>query len=96
MTIDRLNSIDPIRDPSKASSSEKVSRAVRGDSIAISTDATQKGELYKAIEIAKAAPMPEARSELIASLKSKINDPSYINEAVVSATADRIIDQLLG
>lgn len=96
MTIDRLNSIDPIRDPSKASSSEKVSRAAHGDSIAISSDAAQKADLYKAIEVAKAAPNPEPRSELIASLKAKINDPSYLNEAVISATADRIIDQLLG
>ena len=46
------------------------------------------------MEIAKAA--PEVRSDLVAELKAKIQDPNYINEAVVSMTADRIIDQLLG
>lgn len=94
MTIDRLSSIDPIRDPSKTSSTERVSRAVRGDSIAISSDAAQKAELYNALETAKAA--PDVRSDLVAELKAKIQDPSYINDAVVSMTADRILDQLLG
>ena len=94
MTIDRLNPIDPLRDPAKSSSSERVSRAGRGDSIAISSDAAQKAELYNAMEVAKAA--PEVRSDLVAELKAKIQDPSYINDAVVSMTADRILDQLLG
>jgi negative regulator of flagellin synthesis FlgM len=94
MTIDRLSSIDPIRDPSKTSSTERVSRAVRGDSIAISSDAAQKAELYNALETAKAA--PDVRSDLVAELKAKIQDPNYINDAVVSMTADRILDQLLG
>jgi negative regulator of flagellin synthesis FlgM len=94
MTIDRLNPIDPIRDPAKPSSSERVSRAARGDSIAISSDAAQKAELYNAMEVAKSA--PEVRSDLVAELKAKIQDPNYINEAVVSMTADRILDQLLG
>jgi len=94
MTIDRLNPIDPLRDPVKSSSSERVSRAGRGDSIAISSDAAQKAELYNAMEVAKAA--PDVRSDLVAELKAKIQDPSYINDAVVSMTADRILDQLLG
>ncbi len=96
MTIDRLNSIDPIRDPSKPNKAERVVHAEDGDSISISSDATQKSELYRAIELAKAAPTPESRQELINSIKAKINDPSYINNAVVSETADRILDQLLG
>jgi anti-sigma28 factor (negative regulator of flagellin synthesis) len=93
MTIDRLNSIDPLRDPAKPSSSERVSRAVRGDSIDVSSDAAQKAELYNAMEVAKSA--PEVRSDLVAALKAKIQDPGYINDAVVSMTADRILDQFL-
>jgi len=96
MTIDRLNSIDPIRDPSKPNKAGKATRAVDGDSISISSDAAQKSELYRAIEMAKAAPTPESRQELITSIKAKINDPAYINNAVISETADRILDQLLG
>lgn len=94
MTIDRLNSIDPIRDPAKPSPSERSSRAVRGDSIAISSDAAQKAELFNALELAKAA--PEVRSDLVAELKAKIQDPNYLNDAVLNMTADKILDQLLG
>jgi len=93
MTIDRLNSMDPIRDPQKPSPGGKPEKA-RGDTIAISSDASEKGDLFRAIELAKAA--PDQRPDRIAELKAKIDDPSYIDDAVLSMTADRIIDQLLG
>ena len=57
-------------------------------------DAAQKAELYKALELAKAA--PDTRADRVAALKAKIDDPSYIDDAVISMTADRILDQLLG
>ncbi len=94
MTIDRLNSMDPIRDPQKPSSGGKPEKARGGDSIAISSDASEKADLFRAIELAKAA--PDQSSARIAELKAKIDDPSYIDDAVLSMTADRIIDQLLG
>jgi negative regulator of flagellin synthesis FlgM len=92
MIIDRLNSIDPIRDPQKPSSGGKAEKARGGDSISISSDASQKAELYKAIELAKAA--PDVRADRVAELKAKINDASYIDDAVISMTADKVIDQL--
>lgn len=94
MTIDRLNSLDPIREPTKPAGSGKIPRSGRGDSIAISTDAVEKAELFNAMEIAKAA--PEVRADRVAELKAKIDDPAYISDAVLSMTADRILDQLLG
>jgi negative regulator of flagellin synthesis FlgM len=94
MTIDRLNSIDPIRDPQKPSLGGKATGARGVDSISISPDAAEKAELFKALEQIKSA--PETRSDRITELKAKINEPSYMNDAVVSMTADRIIDQLFG
>jgi negative regulator of flagellin synthesis FlgM len=94
MTIDRLNSIDPIRDPQKPSPGGRAEKVGRGDSISISTDAAQKAELFRALELAKAA--PDTRAERIAELKAKIQDPNYMDDAVISITADRIVDQLLG
>jgi negative regulator of flagellin synthesis FlgM len=93
MIIDRLNSVDPIRDPQKPVPGSKAEKA-RGDSISISSDASQKAELYKTLELAKAA--PDVRADRVAELKAKINDASYIDDAVVSMTADRVIDQLFG
>jgi len=92
MTIDRLNSMDPIRDPKKPAQTGRADRAGAGDSISISNDATTKAELFRAAEIAKAA--PDLRSDRIAELKAKINQPGYIDDAVLSMTADRIIEQL--
>jgi negative regulator of flagellin synthesis FlgM len=94
MTIDRLNSVDPIRESQKPSLGGKAEKARGGDSISISSDAAQKAELFKALELAKAA--PETRSDRIAELKAKINDATYIDDAVLSITADRILDQLFG
>ena len=91
MTIDRLNSIDPIRDPQKPVLGGKAEKVAGGDSISISSDASRKAEIFKALELAKAA--PEIRSDRIAELKAKINEASYIDAAVVSMTADRILDQ---
>ena len=94
MTIDRLNSIDPIRDPKKTSSAGRAEKGGKADSISISSDAAEKAELFNALEIAKAA--PDVRADRVAALKAKIEDPSYINDTVLNATADRILDQLLG
>ena len=94
MTIDRLNSLDPIREPKKPSGSEAPQRSGKGDSIAISSDAVVKAELYTAFEAAKAA--PEVRADRVAEAKARMADPAYINDAVISMTADRIVDQLIG
>ncbi len=94
MTIDRLNSIDPIRDPQKPSPGGMAEKARRVDSISISSDAAKKADLFNALELAKAA--PETRADRVEELKAKINHPSYMDDAVLSMTADRIIDQLLG
>jgi len=94
MTIDRLNSLDPIREPKKPNGAGAPQRSGKGDSIAISSDAVVKAELYKALEVAKAA--PEVRPDRVAEVKARLADPNYMNDAVVSMTADRIVDQLLG
>lgn len=93
MTIDRLNSLDPIRDPKKPSGTGAAPRSGKGDSIAISSDAVVKAELYSALEAAKAA--PELRTDRIAEVRARLADPGYIDDAVISLTADRIVDQLL-
>lgn len=94
MTIDRLNSLDPIREPQKPSGAGQGQRVGKGDSIAISSDAVAKAELYNALEVAKAA--PEVRADRVAEVKARLQDPNYINDSVLSMTADRVIDQLLG
>ncbi|HAW86432.1 MAG: flagellar biosynthesis protein FlgM [Spirochaetes bacterium GWD1_61_31] len=92
MTIDRLNSLDPLQ-PKRTTNTPRAGKGARGDSVSLSSEAIEKAELYQAMELAKAA--PEERADRIAELRAKINDPDYLNDAVLSATADRILDQLL-
>jgi negative regulator of flagellin synthesis FlgM len=93
MTINRLDPIDPLQ-PQKTPKGSKVGGAEKPDSIAFSDEAVEKAALYNAMELAQAA--PETRADRIAELKAKIDDPAYLNDAVISMTADKIIEQLLG
>ncbi len=92
MTIDRLNSLDPIQ-PKKTPNTARTDSDAGRDSVSLSSEAIEKAEIFNAIELAKAA--PDERTARIAELKAKINDPGYINDAILSSTADRILDQLL-
>jgi negative regulator of flagellin synthesis FlgM len=90
MTIDRIGSIDPIQPGKKPGRTNQISQDVKADSIALSSEAMEKGELYQAVEIVSSA--SDVRADRVAELKKKINDPSYINDTVIQTTADKIID----
>ncbi|MDR2047965.1 MAG: flagellar biosynthesis anti-sigma factor FlgM [Treponema sp.] len=90
MTIERINPLDPIQPGKKPGRSGQVSKDAASDSISLSSEAVEKAELYRAMELVSAA--EDLRAERIAELKKKINDPSYIDDAVIKATADRILD----
>jgi negative regulator of flagellin synthesis FlgM len=94
MTIDRIGQLDPIQPGKKPGRSNHVGGTDRADSINLSPEAKQKAEMYQVIELIKSAPdLDDAR---IAELRQKINDPSYINERIVDATADKILDAMFG
>jgi negative regulator of flagellin synthesis FlgM len=93
MTIDKIGSIDPIQPGKKPGRANQV-RETPKDSISISSEAVEKAELYRAMELAAVA--PDVRAEKVAELKAKINDPSYLNDQVIGATADKLIDALFG
>ena len=94
MTIDRIGSVDPIQPGKKPGQTSQVKGNPNEDVISISSEALAKSELHRIQELVAAA--PESRAEKIAELKTKINDPSYINDKVINATADNIIDALFG
>jgi negative regulator of flagellin synthesis FlgM len=94
MTIDRIGPIDPIQPEKRSGKTSQTSESPKSDSISISSEAQKKAELLRAQELA--ASSPEIRAELIAELKDKINDPSYIDEKVINATANKLIDALFG
>jgi negative regulator of flagellin synthesis FlgM len=90
MTIDRIGFTDPIQPGKKPGRNEPVSQNAKSDSIGLSSEALEKSELYRAIELVSRA--PDVRADRVAELKAKINDPSYINDRILQATADKIIE----
>jgi negative regulator of flagellin synthesis FlgM len=94
MTIDKIGSIDPIQPGKKSGRANQVRETPKSDSISISSEAVEKAELYRAMELAAVA--PDVRAERVAELKEKINDPAYLNDQVIDATADKLIDALFG
>lgn len=94
MTIERVGQLDPLQNTNKTNRSPKTASVRGSDSISLSSEAREKGEVFRAFEMAKAT--PDIRADRIAELKAKINDPAYINDSVVSMTAERIVDQLFG
>ena len=94
MTIDRIGTIDPIQPGKKPGRTDQVRMPQGADSINISSEAQEKAELLRVQKLAAAA--ADIRAERVAELKGKINDPAYINETVLNATANRLIDTFFG
>jgi negative regulator of flagellin synthesis FlgM len=94
MTIGSVGSIDPIPPGKKPGRASQVNETPQADSISISSEAVEKAELYRAMEMVKAA--PDVRADRVEELRAKINDPSYLNDTVLNATADKLIDALFG
>jgi negative regulator of flagellin synthesis FlgM len=90
MTVDRINPLEPIQPGKKTGQSGRLERGKENDSISISSEAVEGAELLKALELASAS--EDVRAAKVAELKAKINDPSYINDTIIKATADRIMD----
>ncbi|MDR3342712.1 MAG: flagellar biosynthesis anti-sigma factor FlgM [Treponema sp.] len=90
MMINRIGSIDPIQSGKNIGLNGQANRKVQTDSISLSAEALEKSELYHANAVV--ASVSDVRMERIVELKQKINDPSYINDKIIQATADSIMD----
>jgi len=90
MTIDRINPLEPLQPGKKPGRSGQPERGKESDSISLSSEAIEKAELYRTMDMVSAA--DDVRTARVEELKAKINDPSYINDTIIKATADRILD----
>jgi len=94
MTIDRVGQIDPIQPGKRPAKIGQVNDSPQSDSIDISSEALEKAELHRIQELAASA--PDVRLERVAELKEKINDPAYLDDKVINATANKLLDALFG
>ena len=93
MTVDRIGHIEPLQPGKKPGRTDSLRGNDRADSINLSSEALEKSERYQVVELIRSA--QETDEARIIELRGKINDPSYINEQLVNATADKIIDAWL-
>ena len=89
--IDKIGGINPLSNVQNTRSSAEVSKSTFGsDSISVSDEAKEKAAVYYMKQVA--AETPDVRADRIAEVKAKIQDPNYLNDAVISSTADRIME----
>jgi negative regulator of flagellin synthesis FlgM len=88
MTIDRIGSPEPLQPGKKPGQNSRVSQAEKSDSINLSSEAREKAQIFRALELAASA--PDIREDRVAELRQKIDDPAYIEERI-GATADKIM-----
>lgn len=90
MTIERLGPIDPVQ---KFNKPDKVARpAARdtGDSISVSDEARLKAEILKVSE--EIRNVSDIRQDRVDEVRQKLEDPSYIDDSVINAVADELMN----
>ncbi len=91
MIIDKLGSLDPLKNVQKAQRNvEKEKFSAGHDSIEISSEARALAEDMYLSEVA--AGTPDVRLDRVAQVKEKIQDPSYLSADVISSAADKIME----
>jgi len=90
MTIDRLGPVDPASKFNKTEKPNRPEKNEKTDSINVSEEAKNLGELYKASENVKQS--PDIRYDRVEEVKERLKDPNYLSDRVLEATAEKIMD----
>ena len=93
--IDKIGGINPlnnVQNSHRVAAKSNVSVGV--DSISVSKEAQEMAEAYYLSEVA--AETPDVRADLVDQVKAKIQDPNYINDAVIDSVADKILASYFG
>jgi len=91
--IDKIGGINPlnnVQNTRRSNGSDSVNAGT--DSISVSDEAKEMAEAYYMKQVA--AETPDVRADRVAEIKEKIKDPSYLNDAVINATADQLMSGL--
>lgn len=95
MSINKINSVNGVNEYAKMNSASQTRRTDIKDSVSISNEALSRSEQKRIIEMIKSA--PDARADRIAEVKAKLAaNPNYFDDAaVISETADKLINDLM-
>jgi anti-sigma28 factor (negative regulator of flagellin synthesis) len=91
MMIDKIGGINPLNNLQNTRRTNETSKVSSGsDSISVSEEAQKMSEAYYLKEVA--AETPDIRMDLVAQIKEKIKDPSYLNSDTISSAADHVME----
>ena len=93
MMIDKLGGITPlnnVQSTKRTQGTESVKSSP--DSISVSKEAKEMAEAYYLKEVADET--PDVRTDLVAQIKEKIKDPSYLSDAVIKSAADKFLSAI--
>ncbi len=90
MMIGKLDGLTPVNNVQNTKRTEAKQDSLSfADTINVSDEAKAAAEAYYLNQVAEET--PDVRADLVASIKEKIKDPNYLNQAVISSTADRLL-----
>ncbi len=90
MRIDQLGGINPLNSVQNTNRAHKVDGVKHSaDSISVSSEAKEMAEMYYLDEVADET--PDVRADLVAQIKEKIKDPSYLSPETIRSAADKIM-----
>jgi negative regulator of flagellin synthesis FlgM len=88
--IDKISGTNALNALQNTKRSNNVSNSqYTADEISVSDEAKAMAEAMFLKEVS--AETPDVRSDVVEQIKLKIQDPNYLNEATIAATADRIL-----
>ena len=89
MMIEKLVGTTPINNVQNTKRTSNAAKSTLGeDSVSISKEAIAKADEYYLNQVA--AETPDVRADRVAEVKAKIQDPNYLNSAVIASAADKI------
>ncbi len=88
--IDKISGVQALNQLQSTKRSNNVaSSQTTSDEISVSDEAKAMAETLYLNKVADET--PDVRADLVEKIKLKIQDPNYLNEATIAATADRIL-----
>lgn len=90
MMISKVSETNVINTLQNAKRTNNVSNSqIYSDEISVSDEAKAAAEVHFLNEVAKET--PDVRQDVVERIKLKIQDPNYLSEATIAATADKIL-----
>ena len=90
MSVDKIGPVNNYNNYNKVNKSDPAKKVSSSDSVDISKEALDKAENNRILEIVKNT--PDVRIDRINEIKSKINNPDYVENAIKDGLADKIME----